>query len=197
MEGKTLTCLCVQAPDFSNEQWFKKPKDKFIFHEDGSLEEARKIFCRNGRIDVVLLTVNAEELKAVLKKFCLDTKADAYEVLEGTLGMYFVKVGHDELGVAVLHQEMGGAQQQAVVTDIVALLHPAAVISVGVGWGNKWKGGDFGDVMVAKSIVDFSDNAKWDENDAFYPRNDIPWAGGILYNRFATLAVEDRWDFTR
>lgn len=148
--------------------------------------------------------MNDEEYKAVIQKFFVDQGASIYEAIVKGQTMYFTgNIGADKLGLAVIKQKMGGYHMANVVTDISKILRPRAIISVGVGWGNKQRlmaknsNADFGDVMVSECVAEFTIDTKITQEGHLETRSHIPAAGTLLFNRFSSLAAPGRWEFCR
>lgn len=173
-------------------------------------DNALRQYCPYGRIDVALITVNQEEYNAAIQKFSLGQPDNHRRLVHwafvGDLTVYFGKVGpgNDPLGVAIIKQEeIGGQCQASDVATLVKQLKPRAIISVGVGWGNqaKCKGGNLGDVMVSKFLVEFAEDTKLTRSGSgrlqFETRSALPPAGSLLVSRFSSFANPGQWKFSR
>lgn len=190
--------------DFSQEEWFIQSEKNWPL-KIGYLADASPSIQEeySQPIDVVLLTVNDEELKAVLQKFCSDESAQPKLFLaESGLIVYFAKVGraNDPLTVGIIQTEMGSFGQADAVEAAISSLKPRAIISIGVGWGNKKllgrKGGNLGDVMVSEYIAEFgANNAKVGESNIFHSRSEMPRASKLLCSRVKSASLH--WDFKR
>lgn len=195
----------MEAVDFSEEKWFpdfdKWPKFEFLFERD-----ALTLYAREGRLDVLLITVNPKELNAAIQKFCVGSKV-IHKANIGLLTVYFGLVGKDNLTFGIVKQtDMGPFGQQTVVNE-ARKLNPCAIISMGVGWGNKGKlqsattpkseRGELGDVMVASTIVEFAADAKIYENGKIKSRSSKPSTGKRLFARFTDSAMPGQWRFPR
>lgn len=165
--------------------------------------DALQLYGRDGRIDVIILTVNEEEFKAAVQKFIIRgpdpppyAKANV-----GAVTVYFGCVGgpKDPLSIGIIKQTKNGPFEQAfVASEAIQNLKPRAIISVGVGWGNSGKGFEnsrLGDVMVSNTLVEFSDNAKVGEDGEILCRPERPHAGKLLSSRFAAAALPRQWHF--
>lgn len=158
-----------------------------------SLEEAKNQF---GKVDVVLLTVNKTELEAVKHKFV----PSAVVVLTGALHATFGAFQNNSLCVVLVKTRMGGYPQNTAVSTIAKELQPYAIISVGVGWGNKKLvveelGGGLTDVMVSKKILDFSNDYK--VGDVKVEVRCLAEASDLLVSHFHGILDSDQWTFDR
>lgn len=198
--------LMLLQPIFSGQPWFVNPENppRYTYI---TKQQALAEYGQDGRIDVVLVKANAAELSACLRRFCLpeieDHPIPAANV--DILVVYFGRVGTGsrKLSVGVIKQpEIGAFSQAGVVTKAIENLRPRAIISIGVGWGNNsiqhdGKLARLGDVMVAKTIVEFTVNAKVGPDGSFYSRSEVPATGKLLAARFDAFAQPGQWRFPR
>lgn len=106
--------------------------------------------------------------------------------------------GQNPLSVGIIKQpKMGAFNQHKVVTAVCDKLNPLAIISIGVGWGNKQKLGKTakeGDVMVSEMIVDFTDNAKVEKGWTMKNRSPTASASSLLFERFHSAGLPGKWN---
>lgn len=146
-----------------------------------------------GAVDVVLLVSNEAEFDAVSDKFLVPSEQRATAILEPGYHVYFGKVG--QLVCVVVNSEMGCHSQSTLVGVVVKNLKPKAIISVGVGWGNKalveQKGGQLTDVMVSSKVLECSNQ---ETLGGLELRDQAP-ASDLLLNHFSGLVNSGGWKF--
>lgn len=165
---------------------------------------------KHGNLDVVFLTVNSEEFKATVHRFCVkpNNSESTHDLhLEkanvGSLTVYFGSFGADNLRIGVVGHKMGAEGQQRTVEKVLPMLNPRVIVSIGVGWGNpnllaQEKPAYFGDVMVSETLVEFGKNTRVDSAKSFYSRCEQPLAGTeLIRNRFMEASRTGQWKFER
>jgi nucleoside phosphorylase len=144
------------------------------------------------RPDVLVVTVNEHETRAVYKAFFDATKMEAVPVsIEGRL--------YHDLGMIndtrVFHalSEMGsgslGAMQQTVDKAIRAL-DPSAVIAVGIAFGADKGKQNIGEVLVSKQLRPYELQRTGEQ---IILRDDKPHATARLINHFELFAQTEKW----
>lgn len=142
------------------------------------------------RPDVVLVTVNEHETKAVYDEFTAATGTPATPVLID--GRVYRNLGAVN-GATIFHalSEMGsgsvGAMQQTVDKAIRAL-NPGAVIAVGVAFGLNEKKQRIGDILLSKQLRLYDLQRVGDE---IILRDDKPHASARLINHFDGFVQTD------
>lgn len=197
-----LSCHAQEtdSPIFALEPWFadtgKWPAPSIL------ARSGVQAFLVGGRLDILLLTVNQEEFKAAIQRFCILSGSGILKANVGQLTVYFGRVGQgDNLSFGIVNQaEMGPFPQFNVVTEAIEKLKPRAIVSVGVGWGNK--GNDEstaaeGDVMVSQYLAEFTNNTKIYPDNVYHSRSEMPPAGKLVFARFQDLSQPGQWVFTR
>lgn len=196
-------------PDFSGEDWFASNGGKsFHFLNE---QEALQKYCRDGRLDVVLVTVTDEEYRAAIQRFFViphdfqpqGSKSLTIELANvGSLTVYFGKLNPeqtDSLNFGLIHQPAIGAFTQfSVVSEVIKKLKPRAIVSVGIGWGNNTHSTiklRVGDVMVSSSIQEFTANTRLGPDNRMHSRSEMPAAGTLLITRFKTFSHPGHWTF--
>lgn len=116
--------------------------------------------------------------------------------------VYFAEIGdpQDPVHVGIVQSDMGAYSQLEVVNTVIGVLQPRVVISIGVGWGNPFairgpKDPRFGDVMVSKTLLDFTNNARKGKDGRFVSRSEVPGADGLLVSRFRDAGQLRNWRF--
>ena len=147
------------------------------------------------RPDVVVVTVNAHETRAVHDAFFRATGAEGVPVpLEGRVYHNLGAVG----GTTVYHaiSEMGsggpGGMHQAVDKAIRAL-DPSAVIAVGIAFGVSDQDQAIGDILVSKQIQAYDLQRV---GDKIVTRGDKPHAAPRLINHFESFS-QVKWKGAR
>jgi nucleoside phosphorylase len=156
--------------------------------------DQEQVSALSSEIDIVIITANNEELKAVMHK--LEPYPRKRSILLAYIGpetYYLGKFG--EFKTVVTKCRMGSAIDSGSATlatnQAQEIWHPRAIIMVGVAFGKDASKQKIGDVLVASQIIPY-EGQRVGEKVNF--RSPIPPSNPVLLNRFENALT---WSFVR
>lgn len=178
----------LQLPDYNcNKQlWDCTPIPETI---DCDAQKSRKLA---QYIDIVLLTANDTELKAVLR--LLKPLPDQEKVLKSPIDAETYYIGmFGESKTVITKCQMGSMESGSstfAAYDAHKFWNPRGIIMVGIAFGKNPDKQKIGDVLVASQIISYEPAR--DCVNEYIPRGSIPPSDPTLLNRFANAVS---WKF--
>lgn len=171
-----------------DQPWYASGFPQAVEIDDEQVEFLR------SEMDVVIMTANNEELKAIMHKLKpYPRKRNILLAYIGPETYYLGKFG--EFRTVVTKCRMGSAIDAGSVilaaNQAQEIWHPKAIIMVGVAFGKNMAKQKIGDVLVASQIIPY-EAQRVGEHIIF--RSPIPPSNPVLLNRFENAP---NWRFTR
>lgn len=145
------------------------------------------------RPDVVLVTVNEHETRAVHDAFLEATGIEAKPVSLGERSYHDLgKIGETTVYHAISEMGSGGSgAMQQTVEKAISNLEPGAVIAVGIAFGVSEKDQQIGDIVVSKRLMLY-DQQRIGKTGEITPRGATPDASPRLMSHFRSFQ-QTKW----
>jgi nucleoside phosphorylase len=188
LEQKTITTLNSLEYKLEDQPWYMPG---FPSTSEIGAEQAKSL---SSEIDVVIMTANDKELKAIMHKLKPYPRKRSIQLAYiGPETYYLGKFG--EFRTVVTKCRMGSAIDAGSVTlatiQAQDIWHPKAIIMVGIAFGKDATTQKIGDVLVASQIIPYEAQRVGEQ---IISRAPIPPSNQVLLNRFENAP---NWRFTR